>query len=63
MLALSEKVGRAKLSLAWPGLPVLPDQTVGVGEMLERPRVRWPTQPGALYTILIGNQMKFFLKQ
>ena len=44
----------ARLFVEWPdNVRVLPNVTIPVGQMLERPRVVWPTEPGALYTLIL----------
>merc|ERR1711997_1341446 len=57
---VGEVVGQAppeRLMIKWPNNVqiVEPNATTSVGLMTTRPRLTWPAEPGALYTVMVTN--------
>ena len=49
---LVEEIPRWMLSIEWPSTgKITPNDTVSVGKMMERPKLSWPVEHGALYTV------------
>jgi hypothetical protein len=45
----------ARAEVAWGRLRVQPNITIAAGDITERPRMSWPYEHGALYTVLITD--------
>ena len=49
---LVEEIPRWMLSIEWDSTgKIMPNDTVSTGKMMERPRLSWPVEYGAYYTV------------
>ena len=56
---LVEEIPRWMLSIEWASTgKIMPNDTVSVGKMMERPKLSWPVEHGALYTV--GKQFHIY---